>query len=131
MDELEPGADLRKRTKQFALRIMRLCEKLPARPVGRVIANQLLRCGTSVGANYRAVCRSRSTADFVSKLGVVLEEADESAYWLEIGGRKRPSAICETRTFTQGSGRMSSDIRRIPNNSVSALDRKAFLVLTS
>jgi four helix bundle protein len=84
MDELEPGADLRKRTKQFALRIMRLCEKLPARPVGRVIANQLLRCGTSVNANYRAVCRSRSTADFVSKLGVVLEEADESAYWHEL-----------------------------------------------
>jgi four helix bundle protein len=84
MDELERGVDLRKRTKQFALRIIRLCEKLPARPVGRVIANQLLRCGTSVGANYRAVCRSRSTADFVSKLGVVLEEADESSYWLEL-----------------------------------------------
>jgi four helix bundle protein len=84
MDEFERGADLRKRTKQFALRIIRLCEKLPARPVGRVIANQLLRSGTSVGANYRAVCHSRSTADFVSKLGVVLEEADESAYWLEL-----------------------------------------------
>jgi four helix bundle protein len=84
MDELERGADLRKRTKQFALRIIRLCEKLPARPAGRVIANQLLRSGTSIGANYRAACRSRSTADFISKIGVVLEEADESAYWLEL-----------------------------------------------
>ncbi len=84
MDELERGADLRKRTKQFALRVIRLCEKLPTRPSGRVIANQLLRSGTSVGANYRAACRARSTPDFVSKLGVVPEEADESAYWLEL-----------------------------------------------
>src|SRR5512147_2096321 len=84
MDELERGAELRKRTKQFALRIIHLCDKLPARPVGRVIANQLLRSGTYVGANYRAACRARSTPDFVSKLGVVLEEADESAYWLEL-----------------------------------------------
>ena len=84
MDELERGADLRKRTKQFALRVIRLCDKLPARAVARIIANQLLRSSTSVGANYRAACRARSTPDFVSKLGVVLEEADESAYWLEL-----------------------------------------------
>jgi four helix bundle protein len=84
MEAFERGADLRKRTKQFALRIIQLCDKLPTRPAGRVIANQLLRSGTSIGANYRAACRARSTPDIVSKLGVVLEEADESAYWLEL-----------------------------------------------
>jgi four helix bundle protein len=57
---------------------------LPAKPAARVITNQLLRSATSVGANYRAACRARSNADFVSKIGIVLEEADESVYWLEL-----------------------------------------------
>lgn len=82
----EPGraSDLRDRTRQFSLRIIRLCDQLPTRPSARVIATQLLRSGTSVGANYRAACRARSNAEFVSKLGIVLEEADESVYWLEL-----------------------------------------------
>jgi len=57
---------------------------LPNTVEGRVIGNQLIRSGTSVGANYRAVCRARSRAEFISKLGIVIEEADESAFWLEI-----------------------------------------------
>ena len=76
--------ELKKRTKQFGLRIIRLVESLPKTKTATAIGNQLLRCGTSVGANYRAACRGRSKADFIAKLGVVEEEADESAYWLEM-----------------------------------------------
>ena len=75
---------MKKRTKQFALRSIHLCESLPETKSGRVIANQLLRSGTSVGANYRAACRARSSPDFVNKIGITLEEADESAYWMEL-----------------------------------------------
>src|SRR5262245_2708931 len=76
---------LKKRTKQFALRVMKLVAALPTNSaVGRPIGNQLVRSGTAVGANYRAACRGRSRAEFAAKLGVVVEEADESAYWLEL-----------------------------------------------
>lgn len=75
---------LKKRTKQFALRIMKLVDALPNTIAGRAIANQLVRAGTSVGANYRAACRGRSKAEFTSKLGTVIEEADECEYWLEL-----------------------------------------------
>ena len=129
MDEFERGADLRKRTKQFALRIIRLCDKLPARPVGRVIANQLLRCGTSVGANYRAVCRSRSTADFVSKLGIVLEEADESAYWLELVVESGLLPSAKLAPLRKEADELVAIFAA--SHCVSALDRRAFLILTS
>jgi len=76
--------DLKPRTKQFSLRVIHLCESLPFKPAAKVIGNQLLRSATSVGANYRAARRARSNADFVSKIGIVLEEADESVYWLEL-----------------------------------------------
>ena len=82
---------LRGRTKDFALRIIKLFRSLPRSPEAQVIGKQLLRCGTSVGANYRAVCRSRSKAEFISRLGIVVEEADESAFWLEL--------LIETGTF--------------------------------
>ena len=75
---------LQKRTKQFALRTIQLCESLPDTRTGHVIGNQLLRSGTSIGANYRAACRARSGPDFVNKIGITLEESDESAYWLEL-----------------------------------------------
>jgi four helix bundle protein len=76
--------EMKKRTKKFGLRSIRLCEALPDTPVVRVIRNQLLRCGTSVGANYRAACRAKSKADFISKMGTVEEETDESMYWMEL-----------------------------------------------
>jgi four helix bundle protein len=76
--------ELKDRTKQFALRIMRLVNALPNTPKGRAIAGQLVRSGTSVVANYRAACRGRSHAEFISKIGVVEEEADETALWLEL-----------------------------------------------
>lgn len=78
------GDDLKARTKQFALRIIKLSKALPSSNVGYVISRQIIRCGTSVGANYRAVCRARSNNEFVAKLGVVIEEADESVFWLEL-----------------------------------------------
>ena len=76
--------DIQYRTKQFALRIIRLVEGLPKNKVTDVIGRQLLKSGTSVGANYRAACRAKSKADFIYKLGIVEEEADESLFWLEI-----------------------------------------------
>ncbi len=76
--------EMKKRTKAFALRVVRLVEVLPATRTADVIGKQLLRCGTSVGANYRAACRARSQADFISKMGIVEEEADETIYWIEL-----------------------------------------------
>ena len=77
-------AELLTRTKAFGLRILKLVDHLPRSTSGRAIGNQLVRSGTSVGANYRPACRSRSRAEFAAKLGVVAEEADETAYWLEV-----------------------------------------------
>jgi len=77
-------SELKARTKEFALRIMKLCVALPDNLIGKTMKNQLIRCGSSVGANYRAACRSRSKAEFISKIGVVEEESDESAFWLEL-----------------------------------------------
>lgn len=76
--------DLKKRTKQLGLRIIRLVEALPSGKAANVIGNQLLRSGTSVGANYRSACRARSKPDFISKAGIAIEEADESLYWMEM-----------------------------------------------
>ena len=76
--------DLKKRTKTFSLRVIRLVESLPKGRTAEVIGRQLLRSGTSVGANYRASCRAESTADFISKMGIVEEEADESLFWMEL-----------------------------------------------
>jgi four helix bundle protein len=76
--------ELKRRTKEFALRIIKLVNALPNNPAGRVIGNQLLRAGTSVGANYRAACRAKSKSDFVYKISIVEEEADESSFWFEL-----------------------------------------------
>jgi four helix bundle protein len=75
---------LKARTKEFAKRVILLCRRLPGTEEARLIRNQLFRAGTAVGANYRAVCRARSKADFISKMGIVLEETDESLYWMEL-----------------------------------------------
>jgi len=76
--------DMKRRTKQFVLRVCRLVESFPKRRAEDVLGKQLLRSGTSIGANYRAACRARSTADFVYKMGIVEEETDESLYWMEL-----------------------------------------------
>ena len=76
--------DFKKRTKAFALRGIRLAESLPATTAGRTIGRQLLRCATSVGANYRSACRAKSRADFIAKMRIVEEECDETMYWMEL-----------------------------------------------
>lgn len=76
--------ELKRRTKQFALRVVNLVEAIPRGQTADVLGRQLLRSGTSVGANYRAACRAKSTADFIAKMGIVEEEADESLYWTEL-----------------------------------------------
>jgi four helix bundle protein len=77
-------SDLKARTKRFALAVVRLAAIVTRHPAGRLLAGQLLRAGTSVGANYRAACRAKSRADFISKLGTTEEECDETSYWLEV-----------------------------------------------
>ena len=76
--------DLQLRTKRFALQIIQFCERLPNDETSKILRQQLLRAGTSVGANYRAACRGKSKPAFISKMGDVLEEADESGFWLEL-----------------------------------------------
>jgi len=84
MTSVGNNQDLKARTKQFALRILRLYRSLPAKEEARILGKQLLRSGTSVGANYRAACRARSRTEFIARLGIVLEEADETIFWLEL-----------------------------------------------
>lgn len=75
---------MKDRTKALGLRVLKLIDSLPETRSGRILANQLGRAGTSVGANYRAACRSRSAAEMISKFAVVEEEADETSFWLEM-----------------------------------------------
>jgi four helix bundle protein len=82
-DELRKG-DLRERTTQFALRIIRLCASIERGGAAGVISRQLLRSGTSVGAQYREACRARSPAEFISKLEAAIQELDETCYWIEL-----------------------------------------------
>ena len=119
--------EMKTRTKQFALRAMKLVRALPKDIPGKVIANQIMRSATSVASNYRAACRGRSKAEFTAKVGVVLEEADESALWLELitEDGMLPPKRCEsllseanelvaifvaTRNTAQGRGRNQSEI---------------------
>jgi four helix bundle protein len=95
---------LRDRTKAFALRIIRLFRSLPHRMDSQVLGKQVLRCGTAVAANYRAVCRARSKAEFVARIGIVAEEADEAVLWLKlltdsgiISQEKAKSILAEAR----------------------------------
>jgi four helix bundle protein len=76
--------DLRRRTKKFALRVINLFRALPRTEEARVLGRQVLRSGTAIAANDRSACRARSRADFISKIGITVEEADETAFWLEL-----------------------------------------------
>jgi four helix bundle protein len=78
------AAELRDRTKDFAVRVITVADEIPRRLSTEILVKQLVRCATSVGANYRATCRARSHSEFVSKMQIVQEEADESQYWLEL-----------------------------------------------
>ena len=99
--------EFKKRTKQLALRVIKLINSLPPTMTAQVIGKQILRSGTSVGANYRAACRAKSTADLLHKLAIVEEEADETLYWLEllieseiIPAEKLNSLVQETNEIT-------------------------------
>jgi four helix bundle protein len=90
--------ELKKRTKAFAVRVINLVDQLPNSKATNVITNQLIRSGTSVGANYRAACQAKSRADFISKLGTVEEEADETMYWMELlieSGRVKAAVLAD------------------------------------
>src|SRR5580700_3567252 len=89
MNALEQAEAMKLRTKQFAVRIVSVSRSLPRSREGDVIGKQLLRSGTAVAANYRAVCRARSKAEFISKMSIVVEEADETVFWLELLGDTR------------------------------------------
>jgi four helix bundle protein len=86
MNSLDKATELKKRTKNFAIRIVNIFRSLPHSPDAQTLGKQLLRSGTSVGANYRAVCRARSQAEFIARMGIVVEEADETVFWLELLG---------------------------------------------
>src|SRR5256885_1463333 len=81
---LDKAAELQVRTKQFALRVLHLFQSLPSREDARIVGRQFLRSATSVGANYRAACRARSRKEFAAKIGIVVEEMDETVFWFEL-----------------------------------------------
>src|SRR5438105_2838138 len=96
--------DLKERTKRFALRIIKLFSSLPKSADAQVIGKQVLRCGTSVGAQYREACRSRSNSEFISKMQSSLQELDETAYWLELlvdSGMVKPEKLSDLRNETE------------------------------
>jgi four helix bundle protein len=100
---MNADGDLRERTKSFALRVIRMVSALGRTPAASVLGNQVLRSGTSVGAQYREACRSRSKAEFISKMESSIQELDETAYWLELlsdGGIVRPKRLFDLRQET-------------------------------
>jgi four helix bundle protein len=84
MNNFAFGEEMKRRTKMFAVQVIKFYKHLPKTDEARVLGRQILRSGTSVAANYRAVCRAKSQADFISKMGTVVEESDESLLWLEL-----------------------------------------------
>jgi four helix bundle protein len=101
MSRVERARELQDRAKKFALRIIRAVARLPKSEEARVLGRQFLRSGTSVAANYRAACRARSAADFISKISVVVEEADETLFWLEliVEAKLVPAKVVESLTI--------------------------------
>jgi four helix bundle protein len=98
MNNFEFGEKMKARTKAFAVQIVKFYKLLPKTDEARVLGRQILRSGTSVAANYRAVCRAKSQADFISKLGTVVEEADETLLWLELFGE---AEVCKPETLKE------------------------------
>ena len=100
--------ELKDRTKTFALRVLKLIDTLPESRSGRILAAQLGRSGTSVGANYRAACRSRSTAEMISKISVVEEEADESSFWMELIVDHRLMSAAKVESLRREAGELTA-----------------------
>jgi four helix bundle protein len=100
--------ELRDRTKAFALRVIRLYQSLPYKTDAQVMGKQLLRCGTSVAANYRAVCRARSKAEFIAKIGIVVEEADETILWLELMTESGIVSLTKTKELLKEANELTA-----------------------
>jgi four helix bundle protein len=100
--------DLKSRSKEFALQIIKLFRTLPRSEEARIIGKQILRSGTSVGANYRAACRSRSKAEFISKISIVLEEADETVFWLELLSQAEITSAITTQGLLTEANELTS-----------------------
>ncbi len=100
--------EMKERTKRFALRVIRMTESLPRKMAADVLGRQVLRSATSVAANYRAACRAKSRADFISKMGTVEEEADESALWLELIGESGLLPPAKLETLHREAGELTA-----------------------
>jgi four helix bundle protein len=100
--------ELKDRTKRFAVGVIRLCRELPTTVDGRTVGQQMIRSGTSVGANYRASCRARSRAEWIAKLGVVEEEADETLFWLEVAVEAKLVAGTQAQTLLKEADELTA-----------------------
>jgi four helix bundle protein len=100
------GDDLRDRTRKFSLEIVDLCDALPSLPTVLLVRNQLFRAGTGVGANYRSACRSRSRKEFISRVAVALEEADECEFWLDVLEHRRTGNAAAVKRLRQEAGEL-------------------------
>jgi len=125
MNSLDKATELKRRTKSFAIRIVNLFRSLPRSPDAQTLGKQLLRFGTSVAANYRAVCRARSQAEFISKMGIVVEEADETVFWLELLGdtgivrpERTQNLLNEANELVAIFGASLRTSKRVPNDSM-------------
>jgi four helix bundle protein len=112
--------EMKNRTKQFGLRIIKLVDALPSSTAGRVLGNQVVRSGTSVAANYRAACRARSPAEFVSKLAVAEEECDETMLWLEMIADSGLKPAHLLRGLLKEAGRAHGDNRPVDQDGTKA-----------
>jgi len=101
---------IKKRTKQIGLDIIKLIDELPAKPSSWAISKQLIRCSTSIGSNYRATCRAKSNSDFINKLKIVEEEADETIYWLELLEESGLTAASQTASIKKETNEILSII---------------------
>ena len=113
----EFGEQFKKRTKDFALRVIRLYKTLPKDDLERTIGRQLLRSATSVAANYRAACRARSKREFFAKISIVLEEADESQFWLEVLEEGEIVAVERLHLLKKEAGELVALLTRIRQHS--------------
>jgi four helix bundle protein len=119
MNTLNQAKQLQDRTKKFAIRIIKSFARLPKDEAARIIGRQFLRSGTSLAANYRAACRARSAADFISKISIVTEEADETLFWFELLVEAELITIKIGRAFDVGMCRIIENIRGLTGDSES------------
>jgi four helix bundle protein len=113
LNSLQKAAALKQRTKAFAIRIVKLFRSLPHTPDAQALGKQVRRSGTSVAANYRAVCRARSKAEFIAKMGIVQEEADETVFWLELLTETDVLSTRQNQRLTERSQRIARSIRSL------------------